>query len=168
MTAQPEFYNPVEYACSLKLPSPAASLIMMLLEATAHGIVRYHSVAEIIDRVGCNKLSFRRALKLISKLGAATFDTEGGQIVARFNGMEVRLDPLPSEARDDPWQIMRARVFATKGCECTYCGSPASHVDHVLPRAKGGTDTIDNLVPACARCNNAKGTKTLEEWRGAQ
>lgn len=166
MTEQAEFYNPVEYACSLKLPSPAATLIMMLLEATAHGLVRYRSVGEILNRVGCSKQSFRRALKLISKTGAATFTNEGVHIVARFNAMEVKLEPLPSDVRDDPWQIMRARVFATKGCQCAYCGRPASHVDHVLPRAKGGTDAIDNLVPACARCNNAKGTKTVEEWRG--
>lgn len=50
------------------------------------------------------------------------------------------------------------------GPYCTYCGVPAEHLDHVIPRSRGGTSNDDNLVPACARCNLAKGAKTPEEW----
>jgi len=45
-----------------------------------------------------------------------------------------------------------------------YCDAPAAHVDHVIPRSRGGSDDIDNLVPACARCNLSKGARTLQEW----
>jgi len=37
-------------------------------------------------------------------------------------------------------------------------------VDHVIPRAKGGTDTRDNRVAACFACNQAKGDKLPAEW----
>ena len=37
-------------------------------------------------------------------------------------------------------------------------------VDHVIPTARGGDDGPDNLVPACERCNNDKGSLTVEEW----
>lgn len=30
-------------------------------------------------------------------------------------------------------------------------------IDHVTPRARGGTDTWENLVTACTVCNNRKG-----------
>ena len=38
-------------------------------------------------------------------------------------------------------------------------------IDHILPRTKGGTNDIDNLMPACRLCNSKKGKKTLEEFR---
>lgn len=47
---------------------------------------------------------------------------------------------------------------------CTYCGGPYEHDDHVVPLARGGLHTIENLVPACAWCNCSKGTKLVAEW----
>lgn len=38
------------------------------------------------------------------------------------------------------------------------------HVDHVTPIAKGGSDDLENLVLACAKCNLQKGTKTHDEF----
>lgn len=36
-------------------------------------------------------------------------------------------------------------------------------VDHVIPRAAGGTDHLDNLQLLCGACNSAKGTGTHAE-----
>jgi len=47
--------------------------------------------------------------------------------------------------------------------KCAYCGAPAEHIDHVIPRSQGGTDDPRNLVPACAKCNLTKGARTPEE-----
>lgn len=45
---------------------------------------------------------------------------------------------------------------------CAYCfDAKAEHIDHVVPVAKGGTNDIGNLVPACAKCNLSKGSKSL-------
>lgn len=49
-----------------------------------------------------------------------------------------------------------------RGPECT---GNADHIDHVEPLARGGAHTVQNLRPACARCNLSKSDKTLEEWR---
>lgn len=43
---------------------------------------------------------------------------------------------------------------------CRYCGAKPPdvtlHVDHIVPRAHGGTDDPSNLVTACAPCNLGK------------
>ena len=41
---------------------------------------------------------------------------------------------------------------------CVYCGVVCQPtMDHVIPLIKGGTNTIDNVVPVCAECNCRKG-----------
>lgn len=37
-------------------------------------------------------------------------------------------------------------------------------MDHVIPRKHGGTDDVENLVPACAPCNQSKNAQSLEVW----
>jgi 5-methylcytosine-specific restriction endonuclease McrA len=46
---------------------------------------------------------------------------------------------------------------------CTYCGvqNVALQVEHIHPRARGGTDRISNLCLACDTCNRAKGTQDI-------
>jgi 5-methylcytosine-specific restriction endonuclease McrA len=58
----------------------------------------------------------------------------------------------------------RTAILERWGHACAYCGAYATHLDHVEPLSKGGTDTEANIVPACQRCNLSKGAKTLAEW----
>ena len=57
------------------------------------------------------------------------------------------------------WKQQRLRVLARDAYTCVYCGEPANEVDHVVPRAKGGSHDLDNLVAACRRCNGIKGAR---------
>lgn len=60
---------------------------------------------------------------------------------------------------------VRARVLATYGDVCCHCGrAGARSVEHVRPRAFGGTDTIANLKPAHLRCNIIRGTDPMDGW----
>ena len=36
-------------------------------------------------------------------------------------------------------------------------------VDHVVPKAKGGTSSWNNCVTSCKRCNNIKGDTDLHK-----
>lgn len=47
---------------------------------------------------------------------------------------------------------------------CVYCAAPAVSIDHVRPLAGDGTETEDNLVPACEACNKSKQAKPLISW----
>jgi 5-methylcytosine-specific restriction endonuclease McrA len=49
---------------------------------------------------------------------------------------------------------------------CAYCGVQldAPTMDHVVPLSKGGTNDIDNIVPACKSCNSRKRDRDLNEF----
>ena len=61
----------------------------------------------------------------------------------------------------------RFEILKRDGFRCKYCGASALtsllHVDHVLPRAEGGTDEPANLVTACAACNLGKSDVKLDD-----
>ena len=62
----------------------------------------------------------------------------------------------------------RTWIFAEWDHACAYCTKPADTLDHVLARLKGGLTVRENLVPACRRCNGAKGATDWREWFAAQ
>jgi 5-methylcytosine-specific restriction endonuclease McrA len=49
-------------------------------------------------------------------------------------------------------------------------GEPISEatIEHILPRNHGGTDELENLAIACARCNHEKGVRHDNRSRGDQ
>lgn len=78
---------------------------------------------------------------------------------------------------------LRQKLAQRDGCMCFYCGHEllliyshtengalpkwAATVDHLIPRCRGGSNDLRNLVLACAGCNQAKADLTVEQWRQA-
>ncbi len=61
--------------------------------------------------------------------------------------------------------LTRKNILRRDSYKCGYCGRgdlPLT-IDHVIPKARGGTDSWENLVCACTSCNNRKGDRTPEE-----
>ncbi len=50
--------------------------------------------------------------------------------------------------------------------QCAYCGKKGIplQIEHIHPRANGGTDRISNLALSCEQCNVAKGTQDIEDF----
>ncbi|MDD2876549.1 MAG: HNH endonuclease [Acidiphilium sp.] len=63
----------------------------------------------------------------------------------------------------------RFNVFLRDGFTCQYCHgrlpAPDLTFDHVIPRARGGRTTWENVVTACGRCNLRKGSKLPRECK---
>lgn len=81
-------------------------------------------------------------------------------------------------------QSLRYATFYQKGVKCACCGKEGKYFqlcgedgsdrrhfnlyaedgtlmtkDHIIPKAKGGKDTVENLQPMCVKCNKEKGCK---------
>ena len=61
---------------------------------------------------------------------------------------------------------IRNYLLEKHGRKCFYCDKEASNfeVEHMIPKAKGGSNRIDNLALSCHSCNQKKGTLTAEEF----
>lgn len=63
----------------------------------------------------------------------------------------------------------RQQIHESFNKRCAYCGCDLAikdmQVDHVKPLHNGGSDTLDNMFPACRPCNHRKSTLDIEQFR---
>lgn len=63
-----------------------------------------------------------------------------------------------------PKMWTKAGVLKRDGYRCGYCEKRrATTVDHIHPQSKGGKDTWENTVSACAPCNSEKADHLLKD-----
>jgi hypothetical protein len=64
--------------------------------------------------------------------------------------------------------LQKALVLKQDNYTCCYCGKEKEErnliVDHVIPRTKGGSDELKNLVASCVPCNAKKSWFSIEEF----
>lgn len=64
-------------------------------------------------------------------------------------------------------RLNRKNIYLRDNNTCQYCGKQFEqedlNLDHILPRAQGGTSTWLNLVCSCYKCNTKKAAKTPEQ-----
>jgi 5-methylcytosine-specific restriction endonuclease McrA len=115
-----------------------------------------------------HRVSLRHAIRMLFREVAVVHESEPD--------VRIGVYPIPTvvrlvsyvvtrwrHSRGPAWS--RAGVLARDGRRCGYCGGPASTIDHVLPRSRGGGNEWANTVAACGRCNNRKGNRTPSEAR---
>lgn len=102
-------------------------------------------------RGGINSRSGRRSILEIHSIVATYGYSYGGH----------KIDPCYVPP------LNNAALFRRDGQICLYCGNSFRHADlsrdHIRPISRGGTDTWNNVVTACKRCNNHKAGRTPEE-----
>jgi 5-methylcytosine-specific restriction endonuclease McrA len=113
----------------------------------------------------------RRALLLV--LASKAVAVEAGEVllhsatVALAVPVVVRLTRFVKIPYRNVVPLTRRGVFLRDGGRCVYCEAPATSLDHVVPRSRGGEHNWENVVSCCRRCNHVKADRTVAElgWR---
>lgn len=116
-------------------------------------------------------VSQRRALVLVLTEKAVMI--EAGDHVLRSVTQTVEVPVVVRLARyvRVPYRsqvpLTRKGVLARDHHRCVYCGAPATSLDHVIPRSRGGAHVWENVVAACGRCNHVKADRAVADlgWR---
>jgi hypothetical protein len=141
--------------------------------ATEHALLVAREAASVAERVELRALRrpIRRALL------TALEPSEEFVVHATARRKLVLLPGAPEDA------IVIAALSTTRrkmlrlsqrdGERCVWCSTPLTHrslhatLDHVRCRSAGGADALDNLVLACAPCNNRRADRSAALWLAA-
>ena len=65
---------------------------------------------------------------------------------------------------------VREALLEHWGRKCAYCGveNVPLQIEHIKPKSQGGSNRFSNLTLACQCCNQAKGSKPIEEFLTSQ
>ncbi len=112
-----------------------------------------------------NICTWRRAVVLLMKGKAEQIEHNGKLIYTNL--------PVPTVIRlrsyvKIPYKeisLSRRNLLHRDNYTCQYCGDRRHDltIDHIVPRSKGGTDSWENVVAACLKCNVKKGDRTPKE-----
>ena len=135
---------------------PAARRIYMRAYYAKHG---RKPQARDRDRVNASRRRWRQRpeVKMKARAAAAAFRASRPHYFAEFEGRR--------RARIRGTQVERidyALVLERAAGQCGICREPLAlpiEIDHVVPLARGGTHTYDNLQAAHAGCNRRKCAK---------
>ncbi len=116
-------------------------------------------------------ISVRRAIVLLLQRKAELIEAAGqrlrAQTVTFAVPLVVRLVRYIAIPRHRKLPCSRRGVLARDRETCQYCGAQPGRahltIDHVLPRAQGGTTSWENVVAACEGCNHRKGNRTPQQ-----
>ena len=61
---------------------------------------------------------------------------------------------------------VREYLLEKWGRQCAYCGTTGVplQVEHIYPKARGGSNRVSNLTLACGPCNTAKDSRLVEDF----
>ncbi|WP_131746083.1 HNH endonuclease [Frankia sp. Cppng1_Ct_nod] len=116
-------------------------------------------------------VSQRRALVLVLTEKAVMVEAGGRVLHSATYAVEVPVVVRLARFVRVPYRsqvpLTRKGVLARDHHRCVYCGAPATSLDHVIPRSRGGAHVWENVVAACGRCNHLKADRAVADlgWR---
>lgn len=150
-------------------------------------------VNRLIDRFGCPPVrivvettrELNAGAEQLGKLRTLQAKQEKANRDDDLEIAEALSDLAETALISPPQRRQRFRMFRRQRKLCPYCGQrmaitdlfgPTIHVDHVVPRSKGGPGDMSNLVVCHQTCNLIKGDQTPwtafrgipERWRAVQ
>ena len=107
-----------------------------------------------------------RALMLVLETKADQVQSDGvirSSTTTYDRPVVIRLKRYVHVPYDPGVPLSRRSLSVRDNGQCQYCSGVGETIDHVVPKSRGGSNTWENCVLACKRCNNKKGSNTLAE-----
>jgi len=134
-----------------------------------------------------NKLSAIDLAKLITKkntksLSKNTLSKEYKKVFKMPNAVKIMgrsssitnsfingIIPLIQPSENEIDEVLKIFNLTKENVKCVYCGDKSTEWDHLRPiiidkKPTGYISEIQNLVPACGKCNQSKGNKNWKSW----
>lgn len=111
-----------------------------------------------------NICSWKRALAMIFKGKATSLEASSIYVNQRYMlPFVIKLSQYIPFSHNGV-VLSRKNIYLRDNHICQYCGKNTNlTIDHIMPKSRGGSDSWENTVVACTRCNNRKGDHTPEE-----
>lgn len=147
------------------------SLSQLGLRTTASGMP-----LEWIDYKDAVRLHYQGSV--VYSLGEIMYTIHGGINAATGKRSFIKINSIIAtgngdykyanyQQKDYSPPLNNEALFARDGGMCMYCGITPRRIqlsrDHITPISRGGTDSWNNVVTACKRCNNHKAGRTPDE-----
>lgn len=92
-----------------------------------------------------------------------------GRISSITNAFVNSVIPRIPPSADEIAQALSILGMSPSNVRCAYCDDPATEWDHLMPLIDGKKPTgyiteIYNLIPACGKCNQSKGSTSWRTW----
>ena len=135
-------------------------------------IINVMTVKEWLEQLRIDGLSYWQALDKLDEAaaragyhGAAFYHILEG-VYRDWQEPQLRRShrfPRHRQHTQEEWEAKKIQY----NNRCFYCGKPSNKLtkDHVLAVTQGGTDEIDNVVPACWSCNYKKRARDIAEFK---
>jgi len=86
-----------------------------------------------------------------------SFDTSSMTNGEKLNGIEYQNGNLKDTK-------LRDFIFKKYNYSCVYCEDRGEEIEHIIPKSKGGTNSVRNLTLSCRKCNIEKGNLSLDAF----
>lgn len=145
-------------------PSTFAVLVVMSRYADEKGRCRL-SFTDLTKATGLSRQIISLAARTLEQHGLITSEKNPG-----YNTVYTLIEPTESKHKaiiiPSFSNSRRFNVLQRDSYRCRLCGASADdgarlEVDHIIPRASGGTNAMDNLWTLCKECNMGKRDKDL-------
>lgn len=151
----------IVWAFDAQCPTPAAKLVLILLANQADD--------DGLCSPSCDAFLQQCGMESAEKEVASLV---GVGLLRRIDSEKYSVAFVPP---DDPISknIIRRRerrrvIFEKTKGYCYYCDTSITletfQIDHRIPRAAGGSNLLENLVPSCGPCNASKGASSAAEF----
>jgi len=141
------------------------------LNTLINSFVIFYPIYDSMIRIAKGEKDIFR--KLITKLNYQEIDLPINEKIDTNNSIPEENIDILSKTVDTNNTIragIRWQVFERDDFKCVACGSSAIdgailHVDHIIPRSKGGKDVMENYQTLCHKCNIGKSNKSQQNLR---